>query len=165
MSAMSESVGGKSAIILRGLPGSGKSTYITMSDWSEYECEPLICSADHFFINEEGIYRFEQGGLNAAHEACFEIFQEAILSGHSLVILDNTNSKRWEYQKYVALANLHGYDVQIIHIISDLTAKELAQRNSHDVPKYVIRQMMARFEEDERETRVLNRGYDPKPPE
>ena len=43
--------------IMRGLPGSGKSTLVNAITEVYKMQDPVICSADHYFINENGIYR------------------------------------------------------------------------------------------------------------
>ena len=43
--------------VMRGLPGSGKSTLVNAIS-KVYDSEtPVICSADHYFIDENGVYR------------------------------------------------------------------------------------------------------------
>ena len=54
--------------IMRGLPGSGKSTIA--SRIQEQLPQVQVCSADHHFIDEEGEYRFDLSKLGAAHAAC-----------------------------------------------------------------------------------------------
>ena len=43
--------------IMRGLPGSGKSTLVKSITEVFNDQIPVICSADHYFIDENGIYR------------------------------------------------------------------------------------------------------------
>ena len=43
--------------IMRGLPGSGKSTLVkAISEFYEMQ-DPVICSADNYFTDENGIYK------------------------------------------------------------------------------------------------------------
>ena len=43
--------------VMRGLPGSGKSTLVN-AICKVYDSEtPVICSADHYFIDDNGVYR------------------------------------------------------------------------------------------------------------
>ena len=43
--------------VMRGLPGSGKSTLVNAIS-KVYDGEtPVICSADHYFVDENGVYR------------------------------------------------------------------------------------------------------------
>jgi len=52
--------------LVRGIPGSGKSTF-AKHIWNEY----AICEADKFFHNKEtGEYNFDASRLKEAHEWC-----------------------------------------------------------------------------------------------
>jgi adenylate kinase family enzyme len=52
--------------LVRGIPGSGKSTF-AKHIWNEY----AICEADKFFHNKEtGEYNFDPSRLKEAHEWC-----------------------------------------------------------------------------------------------
>ncbi len=78
---------------------SGKS-YIAQSLRKEAERAGLsatVCSADDFFMRS-GAYVFDTSLLTAAHEACMASAVAAVAAGTQLVVIDNTNSQRWEYQ-------------------------------------------------------------------
>ena len=52
--------------IVRGVPGSGKSTF-AKHIWNEY----AICEADKYFVDREtGEYKFDATKLKEAHEWC-----------------------------------------------------------------------------------------------
>ena len=51
--------------LVRGLPGSGKSTFANWI-WNEY----AICEADKFFYDKEGNYNFDATKLSQAHKWC-----------------------------------------------------------------------------------------------
>jgi adenylate kinase family enzyme len=51
--------------LVRGLPGSGKSTFANFI-WNEY----AICEADKFFYDSEGHYLFDASKLREAHKWC-----------------------------------------------------------------------------------------------
>ena len=53
----------KELFLLRGLPGSGKSTFANFV-WNEY----AICEADKFFYDKEGNYNFDATKIKQAHE-------------------------------------------------------------------------------------------------
>ena len=131
----------KQAIIIRGIPGSGKSTLAkTLVGESG-----VIHSTDDLFL-VEGVYKFDPKSLGKHHEANYNAFKKSILSGISPVILDNTNTQKWEYEKYQKLAEEMGYEVEIVkvpHIDPVLASK----RNTHGVPEDAIRRMLARWED------------------
>lgn len=129
-------------VILRGLPGSGKSTYAQkLANGVE---GAVICSADDFHIDADGVYRFNRYNMRAAHEACFMKFKKAVDKGAPLVIVDNTNTQHWEFAKYL-LPN-----AEVFRIVRDNSW----QFNVHDVPRATFEIMSERFEDFEGETLV-----------
>ena len=55
----------KILILVRGIPGSGKSTFANLI-WNSY----AICEADKFFYDKDGNYNFDPSKLKQAHEWC-----------------------------------------------------------------------------------------------
>jgi len=125
--------------ILRGLPGSGKSTFARL-----YE-DAIVCSADDFF-SRDGDYIFDADFLDTAHAACRAKARTAALTGAEIVI-DNTNVRRADYAPYLQLAKNHDYTV-LIHDLFDggCDDETLAERNTHHVPLATIRRMRAKYE-------------------
>ena len=118
--------------IMQGIPGSGKSTWIR----ENFPFYKTVCSADQYFIDSDGVYRFDQNRLAEAHEACFENFKAAITNRHPEIIIDNTNTSPREWSKYRVYAEEHDYWVGIKLILCD---PEVAiARNVHDVPAATI---------------------------
>jgi predicted kinase len=130
--------------IVRGLPGSGKSTKVkTLLGNKQY----VICSADNFFVDSSGRYSFVPSLIKDAHKYCQERFLKAIRNNIPTIIVDNTNTQKWEYQYYLNLADQYDYDVEIIDLFDGgLSDEELAKRNIHNVPKEAISRMRARWE-------------------
>lgn len=132
----------KKLIILRGLPGSGKSTWV-----KRYAQDAVVCSADHYFI-KSGEYSFSPKELTQAHQACQTHCKEAMAQG-KFVVVDNTNISRWEFEPYVKLAKEYNYSVIYITVggRSDRECRVYAARNSHGVPLEAIRRMASRWED------------------
>ncbi len=127
-------------IILRGLPGSGKSKLAKALYASGYGD---IASADYFFgLSGEYLFDFKQ--LKEAHQWCFDVFTSGVNRGIPCIV-DNTNTTKKEYQKYVDYAKQHGYNVTILTVETDLTDEELAKRNVHGVLVETIRKMRERM--------------------
>ena len=145
----------KRLTIMRGLPGSGKSTHIrenfpgatpfrmAPADWS-----PVVVSADHFFMNFfTGDYNFEASRQGEAHVQAQLSLIQALESGRSHVIVDNTHVQTWEWQVAAKLASLFGYTVEVIDVFDGgLSDEALAARNTHKVPAEVIARMRQKWE-------------------
>ena len=128
----------KRVIIMRGLPGSGKSTKAKTYDGT-------IVSADDYFI-VDGVYKFSAILLGSAHRSCYYKFREAVDRGDATIIVDNTNISPKEYKRYRRYAEKRGYTVTIDSIESSLTCEELAERNTHSVPLEAIKRMNERWQ-------------------
>ena len=125
----------KKLIVLRGLPGSGKSTY-----QRAHFPAAVVASADlYFMVGEE--YRFNPALLPEAHGACCRTVVGALQAGTSLIIVDNTAISAVEIAPYILLAQAYGYDAEIITLRCDPAVA--AARNTHGVPVGVILERMA----------------------
>jgi len=130
-------------IILRGFSGAGKSHYI-----KTHFANAVICSADHYFINEAGEYEFKDPDL--AHGKCFRKFIEVIQGNFNgdrndaVVVVDNTNVRMSELAPYHQAAKAYGYQAEIIRI--DCDPEIAAARNKHGVPLEKIQEWAAKFE-------------------
>ena len=151
--------------ILRGLPGTGKSTLAELIKGANagYDYYVEIFSTDDLFINEEGVYEFDPSMLRQHHQEnlrrATEYFARVVdvqkeyppegyeLRAKGIAIIDNTNVQHWEYEPYVAAAKEAGWDVQIITL--DWNEHDIplyAKRNKHGVPEEAIRRMADKWE-------------------
>lgn len=121
-------------VIMRGVPGSGKSTWIKNNyPDPEYPKMQEIFSADHYHINDAGVYEFKPENIRKAHNHCLIYFtQMSSLGSGTTLIVDNTNIRVWEIAPYYRLAEAFGYDVEIIHVHADPVVA--AKRTIHGVP-------------------------------
>lgn len=138
-----------SIIILRGVPGSGKSFIARNS--SEYHNDPsrfAICSADDFFV-KDGTYKFIPEFTPDAHAHCLQLFLK-VLSEKEIVIVDNTNSQLWEYQIYGYICEILDLEMHILEIPfqSDFIAERYWARNVHSVDRTALYTTLRRWEED-----------------
>lgn len=131
-------------ILMRGLPGSGKSTMAR--ELLSTGPSGLILSTDDYFAHRDG-YRYEAGLLGAAHEWNQKRAKDAMHDGRSPIIIDNTNLQSWEMKPYVEMALKRGYRVDFCEPDTHwkFDPYELEKRNKHGVPQDKITQMMDRF--------------------
>ncbi len=125
-------------ILLRGLPGSGKSTKAKAEFPGYFHLE-----ADMFFLrNVEGqgwIYVFDPTCLRAAHEWCQKQVRQQLVNGYDVVV-SNTFTQRWEAQPYLDMAAELGVEVQVITCTGNY-------QNIHGVPEAALTRMRERWEE------------------
>ncbi len=139
---------GSRVVILRGLPGSGKSHLAR--NCSE-KSVAAICSADHFFTKSD-CYEFKQDDLPDAHVQCYENFLQALVDGKEVIIVDNTNSMTWEYRSYLYLCEMLGIKFHILEIPHphQQMVSAYCTRNLHKVSLEAINSFVERWEEDKR---------------
>jgi len=116
-------------ILVRGLPGSGKSTVARQFDGVHIEAD------EYFMINGE--YRFDHTKLKQAHEWCQEKTREALKSRFTAVV-SNTFTTLKELRPYFDIAAEFGILPNVI----------VAQGNFgsvHGVPEETLAKMKARF--------------------
>ena len=138
-------------VIMRGPSGSGKSTLAKEIYDNFAEPNKRLVSADIFFY-EGGVYKFDPSKLKTCHQQCYHGYICACALSYSiksecLIIVDNTNIRRWEFQPYVQVAEKLGYEVEYAVTPRPWNAELFAQRNTHGVPLEKIQQMIANFEE------------------
>lgn len=120
--------------ILCGISGSGKSTYIE-NNFSD----AVVCSADHFFLTQEGDYLFDPRKLPLAHGACLQKFVSMVQVApeeDGTLVVDNTNTTVSEVAPYAALALAYGHDLEVIIIQCD--PERAQRRNTHGVPQQAV---------------------------
>jgi predicted kinase len=137
-------------IVLRSLPGAGKST-LAQKIKTQLEAkgsEVIICSSDHYFICPAcKEYTFVKDRLGAAHFACQKKCAEAMDENVDVIIIDNTCVSAKECRVYVELALFHGYDVEFLEPETSwaFDLDELEKRNVHKVPREALERMLGRW--------------------
>lgn len=153
-------------LIMRGLPGSGKSTLTReiCKQLFPHGVQSLVCSADNFFTDEEGNYNFDITKLSEAHDACFASFiefcelvnwfrKEKDAEMRDVCIVDNTNLSLFELSPYIMYARQAKIPVHIVEMwtpdgMDRRQHIELCfSRQTHGVPRNVIEAMANRMEQ------------------
>lgn len=123
-----------SMILVRGLPGSGKSTIAkNLIGWYWH------LETDMFWM-KDGEYKFEPTRLREAHQWCQNETRTILTRGFSPVV-SNTFTTKKELKAYFDIAKEFGIVPQVILCQGQWT-------NVHNVPENVLNQMAGRFEYD-----------------
>jgi predicted kinase len=125
----------KRLIILRGVPGCGKSTVAEL-----LASASNICTADDFHM-KDGKYEWKPENVKAAHAWCKEKAENLMKSGASPVVIANTSTTEWEFKPYYDIAEKYGYMV-----FSLIVENRHGGVNIHDVPEETLEKMRNRFE-------------------
>lgn len=127
-------------VILRGISGSGKSTWVKNN-----AVNSTVVSADNFFVQADGNYVFDETKLQEAHRTCYREFLTALERKDELIVVDNTNITAWEMSPYIALAEAKGYTVEILTLQVD---PEVAIARKSLVEPEKVRRIAKRLDEE-----------------
>ncbi len=131
----------KRCVIMRGVPGSGKSHFV-----GRHFGRAAKFSADGFFTDSQGNYKFNKDMLAEAHNHCLMRFCGYIHNAADgrFAVVDNTNVKAFEIAPYYRVAEVHGFVVHIFWLVCDPAVA--AVRNIHGVPPPLVETMARSFE-------------------
>jgi predicted kinase len=134
----------KMLYIVRGIPGSGKSTFAKTLVGHDF----LVCEADKYFIDKEtGEYKFDFSKIKDAHKFCQDMVEtymkDSLLNDnfYKEIAVSNTFTQEWELQPYYELAIKYGY-----YVTSIIVENRHGGVNEHGVPEDKIELMRNRFE-------------------
>lgn len=128
-------------ILLRGLPGSGKTTLANIILQQPNNNPQEVLSADDFFEDKEGEYNFDASKLKEAHNYCQFRCSERMRQQKSRIVVANTFTQEWEMDEYFKMAERYNYRVHTV-IVENRHGNE----NIHGVPKDKLQQMKDRFQ-------------------
>jgi adenylylsulfate kinase-like enzyme len=138
-------------LVLRGVPGAGKSTLAAwLRTYAQRETKSRVdvFSADQFFTDAHGNYRFDVTKLSEAHSSCTRRFvgRTGLLT-NGLVIVDNTATSNEEAAPYMAVGHAFGWRTRLVTVEADTRAA--ARRNVHGVPDLAVGGMASRLAESQ----------------
>lgn len=129
------------AVIMRGLPGTGKSTIARMLAG----VNGAVHSTDDYFYSNER-YRFDERRQAEHHNLNFRAFVENLKRQVPVVVCDNTNVRHWNYKRYVDAARAAGYQVHIV-CMPHVDPSIAWARSRHEVPLRHIELMLKGWED------------------
>lgn len=122
----------KELFLVRGLPGSGKSTFAKTLGGEHIE-------ADMFFM-KDGEYKFDATLIRHAHNWCHEVVENWMEDSIERIVVSNTFTTEWEMDFYFTLAADYGY-----RVYSLIVENRHGGVNEHGVPADNLEQMRNRF--------------------
>jgi predicted kinase len=130
---LTEVVDNAELIIIRGVPGSGKSTYANKHFKSpEYK----IFEADDYFGKGKN-YKFDVSKIGEAHRICFENVKKRLEAGKKVVV-SNTFVKLKEIKPYIDLGKKLGKATRILRMSGSF-------KSVHRVPDEKVEEMKKNF--------------------
>ena len=128
--------------LVRGLPGSGKTSFAS-AIWNDY----AVCEADKFFYDKGGNYNFDGSKLKEAHAWCKQEVETRMIDHQNNgqyypeIAVSNTFTQEWEMEDYFKLAEKYGYKV-----VSLILENRHGSQNVHGVPDEKLQIMKDRFQ-------------------
>jgi predicted kinase len=120
-------------ILVRGVPGCGKSTLTDL-----LMTQTNISADDYFMVNGE--YCWEASKVSLAHSWCRGMVKNAMECGETISV-HNTFTTEWEMEPYFKLAKEYDYQITTIVVENRHGSKDV-----HNVPTETIDKMKARFQ-------------------
>ena len=120
--------------IVRGIPGSGKSTFAKTLGGQHYE-------ADMYFVTPSGKYEFDPTKIKDAHQWCQNFVKTDMTLEYPKIVVSNTSTQEWEMKPYYDMAKTYGYTV-----FSVVVENRHGGENVHGVPADKLEVMKNRFE-------------------
>lgn len=125
---------------IRGLPGSGKTTFA--EDIESYIDDAVIhIEADMFFTDDNGKYVWDAGKLDLAHEWCRAEYLKAMSDKCAYIIVSNVSAEAKHVDWYQEEATKRGYE-----FVSLIVENRGGRKSVHDVPDKSIENMRRKFD-------------------
>jgi len=127
----------KSLIILRGLPGAGKSTLAKVLAGKKY---PIFSVDDYFTNTVSGEYQFDFSKNHLAYQLCLGNCEAAMKKGVEKIFLDNVFSLDWEIEPYFKLAQNFSYTTFVLTV-----ENYHGNKNVHDISDEQIKKIASKY--------------------
>lgn len=123
--------------LIRGLPGSGKSSFAAEL-WNTGFVDVML-EADHYFTMETGVYKFDSSKLMDAHYWCQCEVHSHLKAGKNVAV-SNTSTTEKEVDVYREIAENCG-----AQLVSLIVENRHGNKSIHDVPAETVQRMKNRF--------------------
>ena len=124
-------------VIMRGIPGSGKSPFVTRLMDIRGHAHTHVISTDKYTQGPNG---YDPSMLQAGHEASWLEYEKLICgegaSPKDLVVVDNTNITGFEIGPYYLPARAHKHFVSVVTMLC--SPEDAIVGSTHKVPSSVI---------------------------
>lgn len=123
----------KSLIIVRGIPGCGKSTFAKLLGRA-------ICTADDYHTDQNANYNWKEENIGKAHSWCRRKCERFMKVNVDKIIVANTSTTEKELNPYYELAKIYNYKV-----FSVIVENRHNGVDAHNVPEKILEKMKDRF--------------------
>ncbi len=129
---------GRSIILLRGLPGSGKTSLAGIL--SEKGKHPVYSVDEYFTDDKSGVYEFDHRSNHLAYSACEENTRKSMMAGAEKIFVDNTFTLEWEMEPYFRLAKEFDYKISVVTV-----ENRHGGRNVHGISSDQLEKMASKY--------------------
>lgn len=127
----------RSLVILRGLPGAGKSSLAAVLSEG---AGPVFSIDDYFTDPQTGAYNFDFSKNHLAYKQCEMSTEQAMAEKKEKIFIDNAFTLEWEMEPYFKLAEKYGYRVFVVTV-----EKRHPGNNQHGVSGEQLQKMAAKY--------------------
>ena len=133
-----QTIKNRTLILLRGLPGAGKSTLAEiLNEHGKYP----VHAVDHYFTDDQtGAYTFDFSKNHLAYNQCIENTRSSMETPFEKIFVDNTFTMDWEMEPYFKLANEFQYRIFVITV-----ENRHGNSNIHDIRREQLEKMADKF--------------------
>jgi len=124
-------------IILRGLPGSGKTTLANLLSENKW---PVFSIDSYFTDPQTKEYNFQFDKNHLAYKNCEEQTRQAMQNKTAKIFIDNVFSLDWEIEPYFKLASEFNYSVFVATV-----ENYQGHKNTHKISEEQIQKMAAKY--------------------
>ena len=128
----------ESLFLLRGLPGSGKSTIA--AELSENGVYPVFSVDDYFTNNLINSYNFKFNENYLAYKQCEDNTKKSMVANCAKIFIHNTFTLEWELEPYFKLASEFNYKVFVVTV-----ENRHGNKNIHKIDDEQLQKMASKY--------------------